>query len=228
MIATVNRRSSRAWLPLLLLVTLLLVGVGAVILLARRSGRSDLPPEPAPFVAPSPARPVVALDVQQSAGGRLTLSDGSRDLAPHPDARVESLRAISSAEVRPGEWMTVIGIPNEVRNFSIRSIVVLPSTATPDADGVRRSPAGFAGHEASRDGSERPLLGGQIEQVEGERVTLAGPSGPVTVTLGPLAPLYRLEPADAAAVREGDRIAFLSAPSLDTATAVLVLPGGAR
>jgi hypothetical protein len=59
-------------------------------------------------------------------------------------------------------------------------------------------------------------------------VTLAGPIGPVTVTLGPRAPLYRIESADAGSVAEGDRIAFLSAPSLDAATAILVLPGGAR
>jgi hypothetical protein len=228
MIAALRRPSARSWLPLALVGVALLLGIGAVILLAQRSGRSDLPPEPSAFVAPAPARPVVALDVQQSAGGRLTLSDGSRDQALKADARVERLSAIEAAQLRPGDWLTVIGIPNEIRNFSIRSIVVLSSPAPPDADGVRRSAGGFAGHEASRDGSERPLLGGLVERVDGERVTLAGPTGPVTVTLGPRAPLYRIEPAPPGSVREGDRIAFVSAPSLDAATAILVLPGGAR
>lgn len=228
MIAAMRRPSPRSWLPLALVGVALLAGIGAVVLLARRSGQSDLPPEPPAFVAPAPVRPVIALDVQQSGGGRFTLSDGSRDASPRPDARVELLRPIEAAQVRPGDWITVIGIPNEVRNFSIRSIVVLASPAPPDADGIRRSAGGFAGHEASRDGSERPILAGLVERVDGERVTLAGPTGPVAVTLGPRAPLYRLERADTGAVREGDRIAFLSAPSLDAATAILVLPGGAR
>lgn len=226
--AAPNRRSTGSWLPLAIAGLLLLAGIGAVLVLAQRSGRSDLPPEPGPLVAPLPAHPVVALDVQQSAGGRLTLSDGSRDVAPPSGSAVEFLRPIAASGVRPGDWLTVIGIPNEVRNFSIRSIVVLASPAPPDTDGVRRSPGGFAGHEASRDGSERPLLGGIVERVDGEQVTLAGPAGPIAVTLGPRAPLYRLESGDASAIQEGDRIAFLAAPALDAAGAILVLPGGAR
>jgi hypothetical protein len=199
-----------------------------VLVLARRAAEPDVPPEPSAFQPPTPARPVTAVDVQQAAGGRLALSDGSRDAPFAEGARIEVLRPATVADIRPGDWLLVVGIPNEVRNFSIRSLVLIGDPSAPDAEGVVRSAGGFAGHEASRDQSERPLLGGAVESVDGGGVVLRGPSGPVTVTLTPNAPLRRLDQGRADEVREGDRLAFIGADALGDAQAVLVLPGGAR
>ena len=217
-----------AWLPPVLLLAAIVTAFAGVILLARRAAEPDVPPEPAAFQPPAPARPVTALDVQQASGGRVSLSDGSRDVAFAPDARIEVLHPATAAEIRTGDWLAVIGIPNEVRNFSIRSLVLIAEPGTPDADAIVRSPGGFAGSEASRDPAERPLLGGFVEAVDGPRVTLRGPTGPIAVTLTPNAPLRRLSQGGTGDVREGDRIAFIGADALGDARSVLVLPGGAR
>ena len=228
MTAVPARRSLPAWLAPALLLAAIALAFAAVILLARRAAAPDVPPEPPALRPPAPARPATALDVQQAASGRLTLSDGTRDTPLAPGARVEVLRPATTADVRPGDWLEVIGIPNEVRNFSIRSMVLLAGPGQPDAEGVVRSPGGFAGHEAARDQTERPLLGGVVESVEGARAVLRGPSGPITVTFTPQAPLRRLVEARAEDVHEGDRIAFVGTERVGEARAVLVLPGGAR
>jgi len=210
------------------LLVAIVAAFAAVILLARRAAEPDVPPEPVAFRPPAPAHPVIALDVQQASGGRVSLSDGSRDVTVAQDARIEVQRPATAAEIRPGDWLAAIGVPNEVRNFSIRSLVLIAEPAAPDADGVVRSPGGFAGHETSRDPSERPLLGGVVEAVDGPRVTLRGPTGPIAVTLTPNAPLRRLSQGGTGDVHEGDRIAFIGADALGDARSVLVLPGGAR
>lgn len=227
MSAALPRRSFPAWLaPLIVVIGIIVAGV-VVILLARRAGAPDVPPQPPEFVRPGPARPVTTLDVQQAGGGKLTLSDGSRDVALKPDARVEALRPITVDDIRIGDWLAAIGIPNEVRNFSIRSLVVIDSREAPDGEGVVRSPGGFAGHEASRDQNERPLLGGRVTDVTGTRVTIEGPVGPIAVDLTNRAPLYRLTSAENGTISEGDRVAFAGDSPTD-ADAVLVLSGGAR
>jgi hypothetical protein len=66
-----------------------------------------------------------------------------------------------------------------------------------------------------------------VSAVEGARVTLDGPTGPLTVDLTDRAPLFRLAPGNAEQIREGDRIA-LPAGAIADAGAVLLLPGGAR
>jgi hypothetical protein len=223
-----SRRGLPSWLPPVLLLTAIAAAFAAVLVLARRAAEPDVPPEPSAFQPPTPARPVTAVDVQQATGGRFALSDGTRDASFAGGARIEVLRPATAADIRPGDWLTVVGIPNEVRNFSIRSLVLIGDPSAADAEGVVRSAGGFAGHEASRDQSERPLLGGVVESVDGAQVVLRGPSGPVTVTFTPAAPLRRLDQGRADEVREGDRIAFIEADTLGDARAVLVLPGGAR
>jgi hypothetical protein len=227
-IALPSRRLLPAWLPPVLLVAAIVAAFAGVLLLAQRAAEPDVPPEPAAFQPPVPVRPVTALDVQQAAAGRLALSDGSRDISLADGAGIEILRPATASDIRPGDWLTVIGIPNEVRNFSIRSLVLIADPSAPDGEGVVRSTGGFAGHETSRDQSERPLLGGVVESVDGVRVVLRGPSGPVTVMLTPNAPLRRLEQGRPDQVREGDRIAFVGTERLSDARHVLVLPGGAR
>jgi hypothetical protein len=228
MTANAAQRRVPPWVAPAVPALLLLGALAAVLVLARRAAAPDVPPEPPAFQTPAPARPVVALDVLQVAAGRLALSDGSRDVALSPNARIEVLRPESAAGVRPGEWLTVIGVANEVRNFAIRSLVLSEGGGAADAEGVLRSAAGFAGHEAARDQTERPLLGGVVERVEGQRLVLRGPTGPVTVDLSPNAPLWRLAAAQPADIREGDRIAFPAGTAISDAAGVLVLPGGAR
>lgn len=216
---------ARAWaLPALVLLGLMLV-LGGVIVLARRAAAPDTPPVLASLVTPSPVRPVGVYDVRQVNGNEVLLTgEGGATAAPlrlAPETRIEVLRPATAAELRAGDWLTVIGIPNEVRNFTIRTLVAIPEAGTL-ADGVRRSAGGFAGHEAARDRAERPLLGGEIERIEGSRLILRGPDGPITVDLTAAAPLRRLTPGTAAELRPGDRIA------LETPAAVLILPEGAR
>ena len=223
-----SRRGLPAWLAPVALLLLIASAFATVLLLSRRAAAPDVPPEPPAFRPPAAARPVSAHDVQQVVAGRVTLSDGSRDVPLAPDVRVEVLRPIPPDQVRTGDWLAVIGIANEVRNFSIRSLVLIPGGGAPDAEGVVRSPGGFVGHEASRDQSERPLLGGVVTASDGRTVTLQGPTGPVTVDLAPNAPLRRLAEARPDEIREGDRIAFAGTGGVSDARAVLVLPGGAR
>jgi hypothetical protein len=222
-----SRRPFPAWLPPLVLIAGIIVAALVVIGLARRAGAPDVPPEPEEFQPPTAVRPTTALDVQQAADGRLTLSDGSANVTLRPDAKVEVLTPAGATDIRTGDWLAVIGIPNEVRNFSIRSLVLIDSATPPDLEGIVRSQGGFAGHEAARDQAERPLLGGRVTAVDGPRVTLEGPTGAMTVDLTDRAPLFRLTQGSADAIREGDRIA-IPAGSVADAGAVLVLPGGAR
>jgi hypothetical protein len=228
MTAVVTRRRAPSWLAPTVLALAVVAALAAVLLLARRAAAPDVPPEPAPFQAPEPARPMSALDVIQASDGRLALSDGSRDVAFRPDARIEVLQPATATQIRPGAWLAVIGVPNEVRNFAVRSLVIIDAAAAPDGEGVVRSPAGFAGHEAARDQAERPIVGGVVERVDGQRVTLGGPTGPITVDLTPAAPLRRLVQGQAGDIHEGDRIAFAAGRPAADAPAVLVLPGGAR
>lgn len=223
-----TRRWLPAWLPPAALLLTIVVALGSVILLARRSARPDVPPEPPAFQPPAPVRPFTALDVQQVSGGRLTLSDGSRDVALRPDARIEVLRPVALDVVRAGDWLGVIGVANEVRNFSIRSLLLIPNGGSPDSEGVVRTPGGFAGHEAARDPAERPILGGVVTAFDGRTATLQGPTGPIMVDFTANAPLRRLTDARAEEIREGDRLAFPGGGSLANAPAVLVAPGGAR
>ena len=228
MTALSSRRSIPAWLPPAVLLLTIAATFLAVLALARRAAAPDVPPQPPAFQPPSPVLPVSAHDVQQVAGGRVTLSDGSREVALAPAVRVEVLRPATPDQIQRGDWLAVIGIPNEVRNFAIRSLVVIGGGGTADREGVVRSPGGFAGHEASRDQAERPLLGGVVTAADGRSVTLQGPSGMVTVDLASGAPLRRLVEAGADEIREGDRVAYAGSGAIGDARSLLVLPGGAR
>jgi hypothetical protein len=228
MTAASSHRTFPAWLLPALLALLLAAAIAAVILLARRASAPDVPPAPAAFQRPSPTRPVTTLDVQQAANGRLTLSDGSRDVALNSSARIESLQPVTADAIRPGDWLAVVGIPNEVRNFSIRSLILVGNPTPADAEGVVRSPGGFAGYEVSRDQNERPLLGGTVREIRGDEILLDGPAGPLTVSLTPRAPLYRLTESRPDDIREGDRLAFIGPGPVADATSLLVLPGGAQ
>src|SRR3712207_1984589 len=102
-----------AWLAPVALLLVLAAAFASVLLLAGRAAAPDVPPEPAAFQPPAAARPVSAHDVQQAAAGRVALSDGSRDIPLAPDTLVEVLRPATPQQIRQGDWLSVIGIPNE-------------------------------------------------------------------------------------------------------------------
>jgi hypothetical protein len=212
---------------------LVFIGLIVAVVVLVRAGQEPEPPRPRPFAVPAPARPATTLDVQQVHGATLTFATaaGNIDAALRPDTAVVILKPASASEAAPCDWVVVSGIANEVLNFTIRRVVIIPAAlgATPGDDGIPRLPSGFDGHEATHDPKERPLLAGQVTAVQGQTLTLAGPAGPITLDGGQTRLLQRMTPATPADLREGDRIAYLPArpdmPVTD-ATALLVLPAG--
>ncbi|GAB4329261.1 MAG: hypothetical protein Kow0010_13500 [Dehalococcoidia bacterium] len=220
------------WLMPAVFGVVVLAGVLAVIVLAARSGGSDAPPQPPPFAPPAPSRVVTAYDVREVTGDVLTLAvAGSTADRPSPvtlrsDVAVEVLAPATASDVEPGDWVTIIGIPNEVRNYSITAIVVVPPPHGEPIDAFRTTASGFLGHEPIRDTAQVPILGGEVTAVDGDTLTLTGPDGTMLITLTEAAPLVRVARAAAGAIGEGDRIAVLGTSAAD-ASAVLVLPKGA-
>ena len=226
-------RTPRWLLPAILLVALLVM-VGATVTLAGR-GRDKEPPRAGQFSRPAPARPVVALDVQQVRDGRLTLGGGDTTVEATPASGVQVfvLRSVEPREVVPGDWVTVSGISNEVLNFTVRLVVIIPAALgpNPDDEGIPRLPSGFAGHEASRDQRQRPLLSGRVERVEGRTITFTGRGGTMALEIVPNTQVHRLTPGSPADIHEGDRLAYLPAHPGATpsdATTLLVLPAPAQ
>ena len=217
-----------AWAPLaggVLLLTLL----GGIVVLSQSVGAGDVPPEPPPF-QPPPAVQISASDIKLIDGSRLVIVRQTRagtseqELNVPAAAAIERLQAIVPADVVPGDWLTVVGVPNDVKNFSVLSLVIISGAAQPGEDGVARSPAGFAGHEPLRDPRARPILGGPVLRVEDNVITIGGPTGEISVTAGLEAParLHRIEPASISDMGEGDQLAgeFDS----DVPGALLLLP----
>ncbi len=204
-----------------------------MLVLAQRAAKPDAPAEPRPFVAPSTIHPSAAFDVQRVEGATFTVSGGgnnkdSLQMTLPSGARVEVLTPITPADLHAGDWMTVIGVPNAVKSFAIRSIVVVGSPTAPTADGIVLTPGGFAGNEAGRDPKELPILGGTIDHVGSQSATLQTMSGPVTVDFAGAPPLRKVRAGAIADVQEGDRLAFLTVGGAPDMGAVLVLVGGAN
>ena len=220
----------RAFLLPAALLGILLAGVVAVIVLSQSVSGGNEPPDVPPFVTPAPDT-VTARDVKQRDGSSLTLTYNQGDVTAEETIDVPSSAAITllipatASEVQVGDVVTVIGIPNEVNNFAIHSVVILPGESVPGRDGFPAAAGGFLGHEASRNANDRPLLSGLVTAIEGQSITLEGPNGPITVDLSveAPAPLYRAAAASVDDVREGDRVAadFTTSP----VTALLVLQG---
>lgn len=226
-----SRTPLTAWIVPAVFGLLLVGGLIAVLVLARQAAKPDAPPEPGAFVPPATAHPSAAFDVQRVDGGTLTVTGNSKDsqqMTLPATARVEILDAIAPADLHPGDWLTVVGVSNEVKSFGIRSIVVVSSPGSPDADGIVRTPAGFAGNEASRDPKELPILGGTVTRADSLSATLQTASGPITISFAGAPPLRKVRAGSLADVHEGDRLSFLTAGGAPNLGAALVLPGGAR
>jgi hypothetical protein len=207
--------------------------VATILFLAQRASQPDAPPKPGPFQGPVPVEPVAPFDVETANAGALGLQSGASAQAVQvtlaPSIPVEFLEPAAPSTIVPGEVVTVIGIPNEVKSFSIRLVVVFPPDAPFDGDGIARSPSGFAGHESERDQDERPILSGTVASISGKTLTLFTPSGPMTLDLEATAPLRRLETGTGMDVQPADRLAVHTVDGqLEWSRGVLVLVQGAR
>jgi hypothetical protein len=214
-----------------LLVLALVGALVAVIIVSRTVGGDDTPP-PAPEFQIPDTSPYAAADVKQRSGENLTLILQTRSgteeqrLELTPQMAVERLTLIDANGVQPGDWVTIVGVTNPVKNFSAHSLIVIPGGGTLAEDGLARSPLGFTGAETARDPRDRPILGGVVVRIENNVLVLQGPTSEIRVTAGPEAParLYRIESVEIGDISEGDRIASTFDSTVE---AVLVLPGGA-
>lgn len=204
-----------SWKPAVLLAGSLIAVAAAAALVPIFAARESSPPAAGPFVAPAAAfrlSDVVDVDPQGA-----VLSDRSLDLGGATLARAVPL---SPGDLRPGEVIVVIGRPNEVRNYAI----LLLAVTTGDGRGQEppRVFAAFRGHEPFGD-EAAPVAWGTITDVEGGRVVLEGPGGPMELTLGDGAPLVRFAPVEPWALVPGDRVAAV-ADSAGRATVAIALP----
>lgn len=220
------RRLRAYWLPAALAGGVFAVLLGIVIL-SQRTGDDGAPPQPPAFTG-LPSSPLTVMDVKQRASDVLTLTGpgGEVSFAIPDGASIERLRAVEASDIAVGDTINVVGIPNEVLSFSIHFVFVMANPAE-TVDSAARSTGGFAGHEATLDPADRPIISGVVESVaeDGNLVTFRGPGGPATLRLNEAEParLYRLERVDASSIVEGDRIAAAFGSAV--VSALLVMPG---
>lgn len=245
-------RDLKPWLAPVAVVLALVIGLGAIVVLSRRAAAPDAPPDPPSFTAPVKANPVEAHNVQSVAGGTIRIASGAdasggavlKDLEATASTRFDLLAPMVNSEIATGDWVQLIGVPNQVKSFAVRSVIVTPGGGQPGEDGLVRSPGGFVGFEATQDPNERPVLAGRVtgiasregttETARGLRpvvytvLTLEGQSGTFTVDLqdGGAVPLWKVTAGSRESVQDGDRVAFRQGES--PVSAVLVFPGGAQ
>ena len=212
------RRFNTAWIVPLGLVAITLATLGGVIALSRVVSNEHLRPAAPAFTYAGPPQGYVRYSVKEAAPDRLSVvadvPDGAPvpapvSLVPGPATKIESLQPVGAATVAVGDGVSVIGIANEVRNFSIDAIVVMAAQGQPNSDHVLRSPGGFAGSEASPNAAERVIFGGAVTAIAGSTLTLSGAAGPITVNLLTGAPLFRLESVPLSAIHDGDRVSVI-------------------
>ncbi len=161
--------------------------------------REAQPPQAGPFVPPG--EPYRVTQVVEVSGSGPVLKDRSLDLT---GAAIARAIPAGIGELRPGEAIVVIGVPNEVRNYAILLIAV---TAADGRGGVPPRVFGaFSGHEVFGPNAA-PVAWGTIASVEGERVVLEGPGGNAELVVGEGAPLVRFAAADWHSLAPGDRVA---------------------
>ncbi|MGH2632344.1 MAG: hypothetical protein ACRDG3_02935, partial [Tepidiformaceae bacterium] len=205
------------WVMPVALVLITVATLVAVIVLSRVVGNEHLRPEAPPFTY-SPSQGYARFSVKEATAEKLTVvgdtPDGApapapQDLVPGPATKIEALQPLDAANIAVGDWVAVIGIPNEVRNFSIHAIVDMPDSGEPGADHVLHSPGGFAGNEASPNAADRVIFGGPVTAIDGTTLTLGGAGGPISLTLATAPPLYRLETVPLSAIHDGDRVSVI-------------------
>jgi len=197
--------------------------LAGIIVAARNTGGEAAPPPPGPMAMP--AEPAFAtFTVERIAGATLAVSGpgGALELAVPPGVRVWLLRAATPGDAAPGLNVAVIGVPNEVRNATVRAIVIGAPGA---AAGAVAGP--FAGHEAFGGEGALPLVGGTVLEAGDGQLVLSTAAGEAVVWVVDGAPLFAAREGRIEDVRPGDRIAVLRASdgSLDPAQGLLVVPG---
>ena len=172
--------------PAVFAIVIVLV-LAAVVLLAQRSGGTGAPPQPGPFVMPEVSRPMVIYSVQQASGGNIVFGSGEgqpvRDVSISEGTRIDLLVDAPFESIEVGDWVTLIGVPNNVRTFALRGIVVIPEPGSERVNGFALTPGGFLGFEVSRDTAERPAVGGIVTAVGANTLTLAAPEGRTDFTV---------------------------------------------
>jgi|GEM_PF-1047700 len=225
-----------SWLLPVALFAVVLAALAGVVVFARQSSESDAPPQPPAFVAPE-LHTYTAFDVESNDGGTLKVSSGSGQTASSseldlpPGTRVWIMEPATAANLAPPMLVNVIGIPNEVRNYTIRMMVAAEPEGTPNFEEPFIALVdGFYGYEASRDGRERLVLSVLLESFDGRNGVTKTANGPGTLYVDEGAPLRVLRPARPEDIEPGDRVAVRHGASgqPDTGLGVLVLRGGAR
>ncbi|MFQ5380869.1 MAG: hypothetical protein ACE5EF_04500 [Dehalococcoidia bacterium] len=225
----------RAWIAPAIALIVLLSLVAAVLAVAALTRDESLPRQPGDWVLPEAFDSVESFAVVRASEGDLELAprgDANSDtlqVLVGPDAVIDFLEPAAAGDVAVGDWLTVIGIGNDVRTFAIRMIVVISGGGSPGSDGLLRTEGGFVGHEAARESQEGPILGGIVTDVrEGEVSVDAGEE--VVLKLNEGAPLRVVRAGTAAEISDGDRVALRPGTDgvPDAALGVLVLVGGAR
>ncbi|MEP6870991.1 MAG: hypothetical protein ABI939_03980 [Anaerolineaceae bacterium] len=196
--------------------------MAATVGLAWQLNRDTLPAPPPTFRAPAHTMPVSVYEVKEAdASGLVLASADGTDIRVSRPSSIEIV--IHGGSLKVGDWVNVIGIVDEVRNFSIRAILVLPEHGAAGADGVARTPSGFSGLETRRDPAERIVIGGKVVRIVDEKASLLGPSGEVTLTLRQDVQLFRVEQGDSASIRAGDRLASTQAAAAGTALSAALI-----
>lgn len=188
-----------AWLPLGGSVAALLALGAAAVAVPLLLTRESPPPEPPPFAPPAPGFRLT--EVVAVGEGQPLLSD--RTIQLEATTLVERLEPISPQEVERGNVVAVVGLPDEVRNYRIVLLVVLPSGGE---EGQPRTPAGFAGHEPFG-ANATTVAWGTVAGIEGRTVRLERREFGMTLTLEDGAPLVRIARGDPSGLQPGDRLA---------------------
>ena len=224
------------WLLPVAIFVVVLAALIAVVVFARESSKSDAPPQPPAFVAPQLVT-YTAFDVEANDGGKLKVSSGAAQTATSSDlelpagTRVWIMEPAIAADLEPPLKVNVIGIPNEVRNYTIRLMVAAePGGAVTFDQPFIELFDGFYGHEASRDARERVVLSVLLESFDGRDGVTQTANGPGTLYIDNGAPLRLVVSAGPGDIEPGDRLALHHGANgtPDPALGVLVLRGGAR
>ena len=228
-----KRDSIPRWIIPVALAALMVAAAIAIVLVAGRQGAVDAPPLPADFILASPiGESYRVFDVREVRGSTVTISsltasdDELLEVQFSATARLELLDHATLDDIALGQWVTVIGVPNEVFNFSIISIIIF-SEFSPAPGNLAITPGGFYGHEAGRSLSKndvlRPVLGGEVIAIGEESVTLTGPDGDITLQIFPGAPLFILTQATVSDILSGDRLAVHASAGDDPSRAGAIL-----
>ena len=234
--AALPRPSRFPWLiPAAIFVVVLAALIG-VVLFAREAGKSDAPPQPGAFVAPS-GIPYTAYDVESSQDGKLKVATGTgRDITSSEmnlpsTTRVWLMEPATAADLNPLLIVNAIGIANEVRNYTIKMMVFSKPTGAISFENPFLSVAdGFVGHETSRDTKERVVVSVLLESFDGRDGVTKTSTGAGTLYVDPDAPIRLIRLATPGDIQPGDRIALHhdAHGKPDSSLGVLVLQGGAR